>query len=235
MSSFDERSVNKLAIDSKALWEGCILASCVHAVMLAEYPFTLMENAWFGDIYMTQNEEGSKAALVFSEENELLLGMFDDRKSLRSRLVLSEQYARSHYKGAPEEIRDAAQALSILFEATAGQKSLPFVTTGFWEEKGLILSRDNYEDWFDHGGHLLTAQMMPFDEAMAYYEVKCSMDARRIEIAARIYQERIKAPQEKTVLKKEEIKVLEETGFYNIPVCKDVFGQFGVVFEGEME
>lgn len=233
MSSFDDRAVNSLALDSMALWKGCILASCVHGVMLAEYPFTLSENAWFGEIYMAKNDEGSKAALVFSEERELLMGMFDDRKSPRSRLVLSSWYARSHYKEAPEDIQDAAQALSMLFEERAGEKQLPFVTTGFWEEDGQILSRDNYEDWLEHGGHILSAQMMPFEKAMSYYKVKCSMDAARVEIAARIYRERIKSPKERVVLKREEIQVLEETGPYNIQTCREVFGQFGVVFEDE--
>ncbi len=235
MSSFDDKAVNRLALDSMALWKGCILASCVHGVMLAEYPFTLSENAWFGEIYMVRNDEGSKAALVFSEERELLMGMFDDRKSPRSRLVLSSQYARSHYKEAPEDIQDAAQALSLLFEEKAGEKKLPFVTTGFWEEEDQILSRDNYEDWLAHGGHILTAQMMPFEEAMSYFKAKCSMDDARMEIAARIYQERIKSPKEKVILKKEEIQVLEDTGPYNIQACRQVFGQFGVVFEGETE
>lgn len=234
MSGLDERAVNRLAIDSRTLWEGCILASCVHGVMAAEYPFTLGENAWFGEIYMVRNDEGSKAALVFSEENELLMGMFDERKSLRSRLVLSGQYAKSHYKEAPQEIRDAAEALSILFEDTAGQKKLPFVTTGFWEEEGQILSRDSYEEWFEHGGQILSVQMMPFEEAMSYYKAKCSMDAPRMEIAKRIYRERIKSPKGKAVLKREEIQVLEETGPYNMDACREVFGQFGVVFEGEI-
>ena len=222
---------NRLVINGGALWEGCILASCVHGVMLAEYPFTLRENGWFGEIYRVQNEEGSKAVLVFSEENELLMGMFDDRKSLRSKLILSDQYARSHYKEAPQEIRDAAEALSVLFEDTAGRKKLPVVTTGFWEEEGQILSRDSYEDWFEHGGHILAAQMLPFEEAMSYYQVKCSMDAPRMEIAERIYRERIKSPKAKVVLKKEEIEVLEAAGPYNMDICKEVFEQFGVLFQ----
>ena len=233
MSHLEDRAVNRLAIDSRALWEGCILASCVHGVMLAEYPFIVNENAWFGELYIVRNDEGSKAALVFSEDMELLMGMFDDRNSLRSGLVLSDRYAKSHYKEAPGFIRDAADALSILFKDTAGQKQLPFVTTGFWEEEDQILSRDSYEDWFEHGGHILAPQMMPFEKAMAYYEGKRSMDARRMEIAERIYRERIKSPKESVALKKEEIAVLEATGPYNIETCRDVFGQFGVVFEGK--
>ena len=68
---------------------------------------------------------------------------------------------------------------------------------------------------------------------MAYYEVKRSMDAKRMEIAERIYRERIKAPRARVVLKREEIAVLEASGPYNIGTCQEVFGQFGVVFEGE--
>ena len=74
MSHLEDRAVNRLAIDSRALWEGCILASCVHGVMLAEYPFIVNENAWFGELYIVRNDEGSKAALVFSEDMELLPG-----------------------------------------------------------------------------------------------------------------------------------------------------------------
>ncbi len=231
MSDFKDRALNSLSIDGSALWEGCILASCVHAVMLAEYPFTLRENRWSGGIYVTQNGRREKAALVFSGDNRLQLGMFCSFGSQRTSLVLSEQYAWSHYKEAPEEIREMAQALSILFIEKAGEKELPFVTTGFWEEDGLILSRDNDEDWSFHGGYILEPQMSPFEEAMSYYEEKCSMDGRRMEIAERLYRERIKSPNEKVVLTREEIEVLTETGPYNIGVCQEVFEQFGVIFE----
>lgn len=235
MSDFKDKSINRLAIESHKLWEGCILASCVHGVMLAEYPFTLDENKWSGGIYVVDNDEREKAALVFSndEENELMLGMFCDFMSQRTELVLSEEYSRSHYRGAPEDIQDMAEALSILFEIKAGEKSLPFVTAGFWGEEGQIFSHDNYEDWLEHGGHILEVLMMPFEDAMSYYESKCSMDAPRMEIAERIYRERIKSPTGKAVLKRDEIALLKATGPYNIHVCREVFGQFGVVFEGE--
>lgn len=85
-------------------------------------------------IYVMENYEGEKAALVFSndEDNELMLGMCRDFMSRRTDLVLSEEYAMSHYRGAPEEIRDMAQALSLLFQIKDGEKYLPFVTAGFW-------------------------------------------------------------------------------------------------------
>lgn len=235
MSDLKDKPINQLAIEGHKLWEGCILASCVHGVMLAEYPFTLDENRWSGGIYVMENEGREKASLVFSndDENELMLGMFCDLMSPRTDLVLSEEYARSHYRGAPEDLQDMAEALSLLFEMKDGEKSLPFVTAGFWGEEGRIFSHDPYEDWLEHGGHILEVLMMPFEDAMAYYEVKCSMDAPRREIAERIYRERIKAPKARAVLKREEIGALEATGPYNIRVCQEVFGQFGVVFEGE--
>lgn len=231
MGRIEDGSVSRLDIDGHKLWEGCILASCVHAVMLAEYPFILNENEWSGGIYVTRNEEGGKAALVFSDENELLLGMFCDFRSQRAKLVLSDQYARSHYKEAPEDKREMAQALSILFEAPVGEKELPFVTAGFWEEEKMILSRDSDEDWFQHGGHVLATRLMPFEESMPYYQASYSMDVRRMEIAQRIYRERIRKPKEKVILTEEEIEVITAIEPYNRDVCLEVFGKFGVVFE----
>ena len=235
MSDFKDKPINQLAIECHTLWEGCILASCVHGVMLAEYPFTIDENRWSGGIYVMENGEGGKAALVFSDddEHELMFGMVCDFMSQRTDLVLTEEYSQSHYQGAPEDIQEMAEALSILFQVQAEEENLPFVTTGFWGEGGQIFSHDNYEDWFLHGGHVLEPLLMPFEDAMSYYQVKCSMDAPRMEIAERIYRERIKSPKEIVVLKKEEIAVLEATGPYNMPVCQDIFGQFGIVFEGE--
>lgn len=52
-----------------------------------------------------------------------------------------------------------------------------------------------------------------------------------MEIAERIYRERIKSPKAKVVLKKEEIEVLEAAGPYNMDICKEVFEQFGVLFQ----
>ncbi len=230
MGALEEKMIYQLNIDGAALWEGCILASCVHACMLPEYPFILDENKWSGGIYISQCEDGNKAALVFTSENELMFGMFCDFKSPRTELVLSGQYAQSHYRGAPEYIQEMAQALSELFEAMSGEKELPFVTTGFWAEDGKVFSHDSQEDWFRHGGHIVEAQMMAFEEAMSYYRVKRSMDARRVEIAKRICRERIQSPAGAAALTREEVGVLAASGPYNIGACEEVFGQFGVVF-----
>ncbi len=230
MDGFDGREKKELAINGAALWEGCILASCVHGVMLPEYPFILPEHVWSGGIYVTRNEEGGKAALYFSENREVILGMFQDFRSERTELVLSGEYAMSHYQDAPEEIRRMAQALTFLFEAQGGEKRLPFVTAGIWGENGKIFCRDTQEDWLLHGGHILETQMLPFTEAMERYQVHCSMDERRMEIAERIYRERIQSPSGQAVLTEEEINALAATGPCNMEACQEVFGKFGIMF-----
>lgn len=232
MSDLENREVSRLSVDSSGLWEGCILALCVHGVMLPEYPFTLYDHQWSGGIYVTE-ESGGKAALVFSEDGSLLLGMFCDLSSERTGLVLTEQYARSHYKEAPQETQEMAQALSVLFEQGKEGKRLPYVTTGLWQENGLICSRDDEADWYAHGGWMLEFQTKPFEEAIDHYAAVCSMDTRRIEIAERLYRERIKSAQEQVILTKEEISALRESGPYNMGLCREVFEQFGVLFEKE--
>lgn len=229
MGDLDNRNVSMLSVDSTTLWEGCILALCVHGVMLPEYPFTLYDHQWSEGIYVTE-ESGGKAALVFSDAGSLQLGMFCDLSSERTGLVLSEQYACSHYREAPRERQEMAQALSALFEQGEDGKKLPYVTTGLWEENGLILSRDDEADWYVHGGRMLEFQTKPFEEAMEHYAAACSMDARRMEIAERLYRERIRSPQEQVVLTKEEIGVLRESGPYNMELCREAFAQLGIYF-----
>ncbi len=199
--------------------------------MLPEYPFTLHDNLWSGGICITGSSEG-KAALVFSEETELLFGMFCSYESDRVLQVESEEDFRKYYKGAPEEIREMADGLSMLFEnETREGVECPIITTGFWKENGRIVSFDTRSDWHEHGGHLLDYRMMPFEKAMPYYEEVGSMDASRAKIAERIYRERIQSPDRKVVLTKSEIAVLKKIGEENIEVCKEVFESFGVGFE----
>lgn len=229
--SGEEASLQTLPIDGITLWEGCMLALSVHGVMMPEYPFILNEHRWSSGIYLTQDSQGTKGAVVFNEERKLLLGLFRDFRSSRSKLALTEQYAYSHFRPAPEEIREMAEMLFLFFEAKSGEKTMPLVTTGFWSENGQIVSRDSYEEWTEHGGHVLSAQMMGFKEAMEYHKSLHSMDSRRADIAQRIYQERIRKPDGEVLLKKGEIEAISAAGPYNMGVCREIFRAFGVIFE----
>lgn len=231
MNDKEADGLYRLPIDEIALWEGCMLALCVHAVMLPEYPFILNEHAWSNGIYLTKEGHDCKAALAFTDEKELVLGVFRDYSSPRIELVLTDWYARSHFKDAPEEIRDLAQALFVFFGTQVGEREEPAVTAGFWRDGGQIVSRDSVEDWYAHGGSILSTQMMGFEEAMEYYIAKNSMDQRRAEIAERIYREKIRSPHGQVSLTKDEINIISAAGPYNMEACERAFGEIGVIFE----
>lgn len=231
MSGDENKASVRLPIDIKALWEGCMLALSVHAVMLAEYPFTLNEHTWIEGIYQTQDNGGMKAALVFSEDNIPMAGVFRSFGSPRTRLILSDKYANSHFKAAPAERRELAGAVIGLFEEPVGRQRLPVVTTGCWLEENSLISSDSYEDWFEHGGSILENQMKPFEEAMDFYKSYYSMDEERAGIAERIYKERIRSPWEDVVLTDREIQIITQPEPYNTDVCREVFGRIHVVFE----
>ena len=74
-------------------------------------------------------------------------------------------------------------------------------------------------------------RLLSFEEAMEYYRIQGSMDSRRMEIAERIWRERIKSREGETAVTKEEAEILASTGPYNMGVCEELFGRFGVVFE----
>ena len=53
----------------------------------------------------------------------------------------------------------------------------------------------------------------------------------RLSVVERIGRERIKSREGETAVTKEEAEILASTGPYNMDVCEEVFGRFGVVFE----
>lgn len=229
--SSEKAVYNVLSLDGFDLWKGCILALCVHGVMLPEYPFILNEHIWQDGIYLTQDNAGRKAALAFTDEGRPLVGVFRQSDSSRVALVLSDMYASSFFKGAPEEERELAGAMFQLFREEVGTQTLPVVTTGFWSRGEEIFSRDSFEDWYVHGGGILDQQMLPFEAALAYYEDYYDMDAKRLEITRRVYQARVRSPYEEVYLTPEEVDAIMVNGPYNRDASEDAFRRFQVYFE----
>lgn len=127
---------------------------------------------------------------------------------------------------------ELSAAVFPFFKEDVGEETLPVVTTGFWWEEDGTYSRDSTEDWLEHGGHILEAQMMNFNNAMEYYENIYNMGAKRAGLVARIYHERLLEPEKDIILKPEEVAVIRETGADNLEVCREVFGSFGVFSDG---
>lgn len=220
-----------LPVDSSVLWKGCMLALCVHAVMLPEYPFIINEHIWLDGIYLTQDNEGAKGAVVFSEEMDPLVGLFRQAGSPRVEMVLSDKYAASHFKESSRENREIAEALFPFFEEKIGEGSQPVVTAGFWSHNGVLYSRDSFDDWYENGGQILERQTMTYEEAMDSYRAYYEMDDLRASIIQRVYSERIKAPLQTVVLRKDEVRAIVDRGPYNKGVCKEAFSRIQVDFE----
>lgn len=233
MENSRDSTVKLLPIDAKLLWQGCILAMTVYAVMLPEYPFILNEHVLDSSHYLIMNHEGAKACIVFSEDHIPEIGIFRDFASERVELTLSDRYARSHFKNASQEIQDKAKNLLPIFDENIGEQILPLVTTGFWAENSKIYSNDSLEDWQLHSGGILDFQLMPFEDAMAFYEDYYDMDEERARIIKRVYQRKVKEMDQVITLSKEEIEAIRLTGEDNMDVCQEAFAKIGVVFKTE--
>lgn len=222
---------NILPVNPGQLWKGCILAMCVHGVMLPEYPFTLNEHSWLNGLYITVDNEGGKGAVAFSDECLPLLGMFRSFDSLRTELALSGHYAASLYKSAPKEDQRLAKAMFVIFEEQVGEQILPMVTSGFWLNKDQVCSADSYDDWYINGGEILERQLMPFEEAMESYLDYYSIDPQRAGVIEKVYKERIQSPFQEVLLSKKEVQTIIEVCPYNKKACEDAFNSFSVYFE----
>lgn len=221
----------RLPIDGEKLWDGCFLALCVNAVMLPQYPFVINDHIWSQGLYLTLDHAGAKAALMFSEEHKPIAGVFRRFASSRNGGIPTEKHAASHFTGAPEEIRDLAQAMFQLFEEQVGDQTAPIVTTGFWAEEDGIYSRDSMEDWMEHSGAILENQLKPFEDAMEFYLQYTGMEPARADLVERIYREKIENRDRELSLTKEEVELLKNSGdVHNMEACRDAFEELGVNF-----
>lgn len=63
------KSVNvNSQLNQTNLWNGCILASIAHAIMVAHYPELSYEHSWDGDNYSVVDDEGGRGTVSFKRD-----------------------------------------------------------------------------------------------------------------------------------------------------------------------
>ena len=89
--------MNKLNWDRNQLWEGCILASIAHAIMVAHYPDISHEQSWDGFNYSVQDSSGTRGTITFHPN--FLVGAFRNENSEKA---LEYKNAIEYFKVEPD-------------------------------------------------------------------------------------------------------------------------------------
>jgi hypothetical protein len=204
------------------LWNGCILASITHAIMVAHYPYLSNEHSWDGFNYNVQDSEGSRGTVTF--QNKYLVAAFRNDKSL-----LGKFKSKDFFQGAPEKIIETAknETLQYLLESVNG-KDIPLITTAFFSSENHIYSLDSFDSMLENGAGLLKRQVMELNLAIESWEEYYEMTEKQINLLKNVYQRKVSNPYGKIVLSLNEINLIGTDDEEGLNESKTSFGEIGI-------
>jgi hypothetical protein len=216
--------MNRLNWDREQLWEGCILASLAHAIMVAHYPELSHEQSWDGFNYNVQDSSGARGTITFHPN--YLVGAFRNEYSERVSKYID---ALDYFLGAPEEANSLAvnETLQYLLDDIDGM-TVPIVTTAFWSNSDGIYSKDKFEDFFENGGFLIARQVTNFDTAINEWKEDFEMSETQVNLLRSVFERKISNPTGDIVLNEDEIKMIESDNEEGLNESRISFEEIGI-------
>jgi len=218
---------NKLNISIDELWNGCILASIAHAIMVAHYPDFSSEQSWDGINYSVQDYEGMRGTVTFY--NEYCVAAFRNENSIRLTEPLKYANAHKYFKGANSEILNLAEneALQYLLDDVDG-KATPIITTAMWGDESILYTNDTNEEFLSNGGSLLYRQMMDVESAISAWKEYYDMTEQQIVLLKSIYKRKIEAPMELIKLFRQDIELIGIINQDGLDECHKSFEELNI-------
>lgn len=207
------------------IWEGCILASIAHAIMVAHYPELSNEQSWDDINYNVQDSSGARGTITFHPN--YLVGAFRNEFSEREYID-----ALDYFNSAPEEVNQLAvnETLQYLLDEIDGD-TVPVITTAFWGGDDGTYSNDNFEDFIENGGFLIESQAKDIETAINEWKEYYEMSESQINLLHSIFERKISNPTVEIILTESEIKMIESDNEEGLNESRISFGELGIKWE----
>jgi len=142
------------------------------------------------------------------------------------------QEAYAYFKGTSKEIMNLAEieTLQYLLDNVDG-KTVPFITTAFWEMTNKIFSVDTFNDMINNGGFLLKIQALDFEKAIKAWREYYDMSAQQCNLLKSIYIRKVDRPTDTLILSKDEISLIGTNDLDGLDESKTSFEEIGIQWE----
>lgn len=188
-------------LNKKSLWNGCILASIAHAIMVAHYPELSYEQSWDGENYNVVDGSG-RGTITF--KSHYFVGAFRSDNFTRTDISTALDF----FTGAPKDVMELAkdETLEYLLVENEDGTIAPSITTAFWGDNDTITSVDNIVRIVQCGGYLLDRQTMEIRSAIESWRDYYGMTSEQVDLLRSIYDRKVNNPNQSIMLTKNEIK-----------------------------
>lgn len=223
-------NVNEISWKMEQLWQGCILASIAHAIMVAHYPELSNEHSWDGINYNIQDSEGARGTITFN--SEYCVGAFRNDNSDRIKVINNAKQAKEYFVGAQKEVVNLAEneTLQYLLENVNG-KVIPIITTAFWGVGENLFTIDSDEDMYQNGVFLLERQLMDFEKSIESWKEYYDMSSQQCELLKTIFKRKINQKAEDIILSKDDIQQIGTNDIDGLEESRVSFEEIGIMWE----
>nr|WP_269151604.1 hypothetical protein [Sutcliffiella horikoshii] len=224
VGDIEKKAILREGWDYQQLWNGCILASIAHAMMVAHYPEISNEHSWDGFNYSVQDNQGTRGTITFCQNSVVAAFRNDNIETIN-------QPAIELFQGSPKKIIEIAstETLLYLYESIGGRDT-PVITTGFWGERNQnqIYSSHPINTMIDNGGAILKRQVMEFSSAINAWQEYYEMNDEQVLLLKGIYKRKIANPSKKMYLTMNEINMIGTVNEEGLEESNISFGELGI-------
>lgn len=216
-------------ISQKKLWEGCMLATISHAVMVGEYPELSSEHSWDGINYNIQDLAGCKGTITFF--NDSFVGVFQSASHINIENYSLENVSEL-LKDADEDIVRIAkeEALQYVLEDVNGDV-IPVISAVFWGIDNQIYGSFSYDEIMEKGGYILKNQLKSYEESMASWIEYYEMNDEQIALTKKLFDKKLAAGESEIILTGEERRILTELYEDNVEECIESLKEIDIIFK----
>ncbi|GAA0135337.1 hypothetical protein YSY43_21770 [Paenibacillus sp. YSY-4.3] len=214
-------------LNKKKLWNGCILASIAHAIMVAHYPELSYEHSWDGYNYSVIDGSGGRGTITFKDN--YIVGAFRNENYTRTDIPTALDF----FTGAPKDVLELAknETLEYLLEEDDDGTISPSITTAFWGDNDTITSVDNIVRMVQCGGYLLERQFTENDYAIESWRDYYDMTPEQVNLLKSIYDRKVNNPNANITLSKNEIEIIGAESPEGMSESLTSFEEIGVYWE----
>jgi len=215
------------SLNKTALWNGCMLASIAHAIMVAHDPELAYEHSWDGQNYNVVDSSGGRGTVTF--DDNYIVGAFRVEGVSRP----DRPAAVDFFAGAPKEVLELAkeETLAYLLEEDEDGTVSPLITTAFWGDRGTLSSADSIVRFVRYGGYLLEEQFMDTEAAIEAWREYYEMNEAQVQLLTSLYARKIQHPEDPIALTRREIDMIGSDNPEGLSESRTSFAEIGIAWE----
>lgn len=194
--------MEKIDINPQKLYQGCLFAAIIHAILVGEYPELNYEHSWDGLNYSMNDSQGCRGTITFHPQ--CIVAVFRDDAR-----ILSDKGAYDYLCGMPEDILKIAQAeaLQYVLDDVDGEVK-PVITAAFWGTWEELSSSQTWSDIWENGGHILENQLLPHRQSFIRWDEYYGLSDGQMKLAQSLFDRKLAGAEAPVSLSEEEAENL---------------------------